>query len=113
MDKKELSFTRRALYHPSAGKIKLVNNLIESMKSYAKGVEITDITFKEGTLMLGGLSVKRIEIDPHEVGGVLVHWYPNYKVSTKSDPFCSAYILSLSELRKLISRVDELVLKKS
>lgn len=113
MDKKELSFVRRALYHPSANKIKLVDNLIESMKSYAKGVEITDISFKEETLRLGGLSVKRIEIDPHEVGGVLVHWYPDYKVSTKSDPFCSAYILNLSELRKLIIVVNDLVLKKS
>ncbi len=113
MDKKELSFIRSALYHPSANKIKLVDSLVECMKNYAKGVSITDISFKEGAIRLGGLSVKSIEIDPHEIGGVLVHWYPDYKVSTKSDPFCSAYVLSLAELRKLIAVTYELILNKN
>ena len=113
MDKKELSFIRRALYHPSPNKIKLVDSLAECMKNYAKGVSITDISFEKGTLMLDELYVKSIEIDPHEVGGVLVHWYPDYKVSTRSDPFCSAYVLNLAELRKLIAVTYELILNKN
>ena len=113
MDKKELSFIRSKLYHTSTNKIKLVDSLIERMKNYTKGVSITDISFKKGAIRLGDLFVKSIEIDPHEIGGVLVHWYPDYKVSTKSDPFCSAYVLSLAELRKLIAVTDELILNKN
>ena len=90
-------------------KLQLVDELIDLIKNCFKGVETTNIDLTDKPISLfHGLKVKSLEIDPQQIGGVLVHWFPNYNFSTKSDPFCSAYILHRAELRKIIYRIKSI-----
>ena len=107
MTQEELLKTRRLLYKATPLKLALVNQLASLIKDCFPNVETNSIRFDTSHLRLAHLTVKMIEIDPQILGGVLVHWYPNYKVSTQSDPYCSAYILSVKEIRKLIKTVQD------
>lgn len=105
----DINETRKWIYKTTPLKIKLVDELISSIKyCFNDKIEVTNIKFEDNHLRLGDLTVKSIEIDPHELGGVLVHWYPNFKTSTKNDPYCSAYILHNHEIRKLIHHVNHI-----
>lgn len=93
---------RQLLYGASEEQYQLANRLLSLMKS--KGLD--EITFTEDRPQLkDGLICKSLEIDKQSISGVLVHWEPIYRVSTKSDPFCSIYILSTEEIQQLINRV--------
>ena len=110
MTQKKLIQTRIQLYKATPLKLQLVDKLIEAIKTIPNrfDVEMTGITFKEKELILNdNMSVKTIEIDPQEIGGVLIHWFPKFDVSNTSDPFCSAYILTPNELRKVIKTVQD------
>ena len=71
-------------------------------------VETNGIRFDSGNFKLGELSVNMIELDPQVIGGVLVHWYPKFDISTKNDPYCSVYMLSTHEIRKIINRINKI-----
>ena len=110
MAQKKLNETRVQLYKATPLKLQLVDELINLIKTIPNrfDVEMTSITFKEKELVLGdNMAVKTIEIDPQEIGGVLVHWYPNFNISTKNDPFCSVYILTVKEIKKLIKTLQK------
>lgn len=111
MTQKKLIQTRIQLYKATPLKLQLVDELIEAIKTIPNrfDVEMASITFfKEKELILNdNMSVKTIEIDPQEIGGVLIHWFPKFDVSNTSDPFCSAYILTPNELRKTIKTVQK------
>ena len=97
----------KALYKPSPKVEGLVLKLCDLFdKPLPNGVTITSLTFKEGALTLGNLSVKEL-IRGGQHCGVEVHWYPNYNISTTSDPFCSAFILRYNSLEKLYREVEK------
>lgn len=112
MSEKKLRETRVKLYKATPLKLQLVDELIELVKHSFTGVfsglEVSGMTFKDTFFKIGGLQVKMIEIDPQEVGGLLIHWYPNFRISTQSDPYCSAYMLTPREIRRIIKKVSEL-----
>lgn len=109
MSKEQLTELRVKLYKAKPSKLQLVDELITLIKGcFGDKVETNGIRFDSGNFKLGELSVKMIELDPQEFGGVLVHWYPKLDVSIRYDPYCSVYMLSLREIRKIIERVNKL-----
>jgi len=108
MRKKHLEIAR-ALYKPTPKVEGLVLKLCDLFdKPLPNGVTITSLTFKEGALKIGGLSVKEL-IRGGQHCGVEVHWYPNFNVSTNTDPFCSAFILRYNSLEKLYREVEKVL----
>lgn len=97
----------KALYKPTPKVEGLVLKLCDLFdKPLPNGVTITSLTFKEGALKVGGLSVKEL-IRGGQHCGIEVHWYPNFNVSTNTDPFCSAFILRYNSLEKLYREVEK------
>ena len=104
----ELKKKKKKLYKATPLKLQLVDELASLIKNCFPNVETNGIRFDDSHLRLGGLTVKMIEIDPQELGGVLVHWYPNFNISTKNDPYCSAYMLRPHEIRKIMHHVEHI-----
>lgn len=103
-----LNELRAKLYRAKPSKLQLVDELISLIKGcFGDKVETNGIRFDSRNFKLGELSVKMIELDPEEIGGVLVHWYPKLDVSLRQDPYCSVYMLSLREIRKIIERINK------
>lgn len=103
-----LNEQRTLVYKATPTKLKLVDELIELIKHCFPNVETNGFRFDDSHLKLGELTVRMIQIDPQEFGGVLVHWYPNFKISTQGDPYCSAYILTEKEINILIKEVKKI-----
>ena len=99
----------RVLYKPSPKVEGLVLKLCDLFdKPLPNGVTVTSLTFKEGALKIGGLSVKEL-IRGGQHCGIEVHWYPDFTLSTKTDPFCSAFILRYNSLEKLYREVEKVL----
>lgn len=99
----------KSLYKPSQKVEGLVLKLCGLFdKPLLNGVTITSLTFKEGALKIGGLSVKEL-IRGGQHCGIEVHWYPDFTKSTKTDPFCSAFILRYNSLEKLYREVEKVI----
>lgn len=97
----------KALYKPSPKVEALVLKLCDLFdKPLPNGVTITSLTFKEGALTLGDLSVKEL-IRGGQHCGIEVHWYPDFTLSTNTDPFCSAFILTYEELTTIYSKLSK------
>lgn len=106
MTKQELTNIRVQLYKPTPLRLKLVDELISEIKSCFGEKVVTDtIEFKRHVLKLGGMWVKSVQTEEKGIGGVLVHWEANPRISTTTDPFCSAYILSTNEVKSLLQTV--------
>ena len=104
-----LNELRAKLYKAKPSKLQLVDELISLIKGcFGDKVETNGIRFDSGNFKLGELSVNMIELDPQEIGGVLVHWYPKLDVSLRQDPYCSVYMLSLREIKKIIECVKRI-----
>ena len=109
MNTTDLKIVRIQLYKASPLKLQHVDELISLIKGcFGDKIETTCIRYDDSHLKLGELTVQFLEIDKDEIGGVLVHWYPNPKISTNKDPYCSAYMLSVSEIRKIINDVKKI-----
>lgn len=105
MTKEEkLKALRVKLYKATPLKLDLVDELISTIKNCFHGVETNGIRF-DSTFKLGDNYVKLLELD--ELSGVLVHWEPDFGISTQSDPYCSAYILEPREIRRIIKKITE------
>lgn len=99
----------KALYKPSPKVEGLVLKLCDLFdKPLPNGVTITSLTLPKGALKIGGLSVKEL-IRGGQHCGVEVHWYPDFTKSTKTDPFCSAFILRYNSLEKLYREVEKVL----
>lgn len=99
----------KSLYKPSQKVEGLVLKLCDLFdKPLPNGMTITSLTFKEGALKIGGLSVKEL-IRGGQHCGIEVHWYPDFTKSTKTDPFCSAFILRYNSLEKLYREVEKVI----
>jgi hypothetical protein len=108
MNTTDLKKVRIQLYKAKPSKLKLVDELISLIKGcFGDKVETNGIRFDSGAFKLGELSVKMIELDPQEFGGVLVHWHP-LDVSIRYDAYCSVYMLSLREIGKIIKRINDI-----
>lgn len=108
MTNQELTDMRVRLYKATPLKLQLVDELISLIKGcFGNNIETNGIQFDKNIFKLGGLYVRMIEIDPHEFGGILVHWYQKLDISVRYDPYCSAYMLTPKELRKIIKRITE------
>lgn len=104
MDKSIIEKQIMQVYHATPEKIALVNKLSRLIKDCSSGIE-----FGANHLQVGELSVRMIEIDPHKIGGVLVHWFPDFNISTRNDPYCSAYMLECDEINDIINEVASVV----
>ena len=99
----------RALYKPTPKVEALVLALCELFdKPLPNGVVIRELTFKENHLKLCGLNVRTI-VRGGQHCGIEVHWYPDFTLSTKTDPFCSAFILRYNSLNKLYREVEKVL----
>lgn len=99
----------KALYKPSPKVEGLVLKLCDLFdKPLPNGVTITSLTLPKGALKIGGLSVKEL-IRGGQHCGVEVHWYPDFTKSTKTDPFCSAFVLRYNSLEKLYHEVEKVL----
>ena len=99
----------KSLYKPSPKVEGLVLKLCDLFdKPLPNGVTITSLTLPKGALKIGGLSVKEL-IRGGQHCGVEVHWYPDFTKSTKTDPFCSAFILRYNSLEKLYREVEKVL----
>ena len=96
----------RQLYHPTKKTEELVIKIANLFdKPINNNVKVTDVSFKENYLNIGDLSVKTIEREnSHSM--ILIHWFPNHNISTKKDPFCSAFVLKTNELKKIYTEVE-------
>lgn len=102
----ELNEQRKILYKVSSLKFKLVEELVEAIKHcFGDRIEVNGIRFDSNFLKIDDLFVKRIEVIPHDIAHVMIHWYPNYYYSTTEDPFCSVYMLTEEEIKSLIEKV--------
>ena len=77
-------------------------------KPLPNGVSTYSLNFKKGALTLGGLPVRKIVRGGYHCG-IEVHWYPDFTLSTTSDPFCSAFILRYNSLQKLYREVEKVL----
>ena len=99
----------KALYKPSPKVEGLVLKLCDLFdKPLPNGVTITSLTLPKGALKIGGLSVKEL-IRGGQHCCIEVHWYPDFTKSTKTDPFCSAFILRYNSLEKLYREVEKVL----
>ena len=96
--------TAKQLYKPSNEVVNMVGMICALLDK--KG--INGVRF-DSTLMLGDLQVKWIERENSHCA-LLVHWYPNYNLSLRDDPFCSAYVLSLEEINEIYSELKRILL---
>ena len=107
--RKEYLETAKALYRPTSKVEAIVLKLCDLFdKPLPNGVTVTSLTFKKGALPLGGLSVKEL-IRGGQHCGIEVHWYPDFTKSTKTDPFCSAFVLRYNSLEKLYHEVEKVL----
>ena len=105
--KEEYLEIARALYKPTPKVEALVLALCELFdKPLPNGVVIRELTFKENHLKLCGLNVRTI-VRGGQHCGIEIHWYPNRTISTKTDPFCSAFVLRYNSLLKLCREVEK------
>ena len=70
--------------------------------------KVEAIVLKLCDLPLGGLSVKEL-IRGGQHCGIEVHWYPDFTKSTKTDPFCSTFVLRYNSLEKLYHEVEKVL----
>jgi len=97
----------RALYHPTKEAEALVLKMIDLFDTpLSNGVVINDLHFDDSHIYVGELIVKSIN-RARDHCGIEIHWYPDYTRSTKSDPFCSAFILTQSELLIIYREVEK------
>lgn len=109
INKEILQKQRKAVYKPTPLKMQLVDELVKLIKGcFGNDVVTTQIGLENNYLQLEGIHVKSLEIDPMELGAVLVHWYPNFRISTKNDPYCSIYTLNTNTIKKVIRKVEEI-----
>jgi hypothetical protein len=102
----ELMEQRKILYKVSSLKFKLVEELVEAIKHcFGDRIEVNGIRFDSNFMKIDDLFVKRIEVIPHDIAHVMIHWYPNYNISTRNDPYCSVYMLTEEEIKSLMEKV--------
>lgn len=95
---------RKQIYNPQKGVEKVV---IKICQLFDTRKELNKVRF-DHKFKLGGLTVKSVERE-HSHSAILVHWKPDFKVSTTSDPFCSAYVLTLKEVNKLYNELKKII----
>ena len=106
MTNQELTNLRVQLYKPTPLRLKLVDELITEIKTCFGDKVVTDtIEFEYHAFKLGGMWVKSVQTEEKGIGGVLVHWEANPRISTATDPFCSAYVLSTNEVKSLLQQI--------
>ena len=104
MIKKKHLETARLLYHPSKEVEGIVVRIVELLEKH----NVNGVRFDDSSLKLDDLSVRMIEIeDSHSV--LLIHWEPNFYISTAQDPFCSAFILTYEELNTIYSKLSKVL----
>ncbi len=96
------------IYRPTA-KVALITKRIEKLLI---DNELDEVTLPTNT-MLGGLEAIRLTLDKEGYGILLVHWKPNFNISTQSDPFCSSLILRYNTLNKLFNIVKSIIDNKT
>jgi hypothetical protein len=82
----------------------LVVRIVELLEKHnVNGVRIDD-----SSLTIDDEAVRMIEIE-HSNSVLLIHWEPNPYISTTTDPFCSAFILTYEELNKIYSKLSKVL----
>lgn len=95
--------TARVLYKPTPMAEALVLNIIDLFETK----KINNLTFQR-PYQIGECIVRLLEMED-SFCGLLIHWEPNYKLSTHSDPFCSAFMLDETELMDLYTEIQKLI----
>ena len=93
-----------ALYQPTQLVISLIDEICKELdkRGYGYGDKFTmPEGFRIGKPALTMLSMEREDSHCH----LLIHWKPDFKISTKRDPFCSAFILRPNTLKKILKHI--------
>ena len=112
----ELNETRKKLYRVSDVILLLVNKVRETLIHLFPKVEVNGIRIDSNQLKINDLYVQMIETDPQTLGSILIHWYSSCEVSTKSDPYCSIYMLTEEEIKdvwRYLKKVQTFSIKHS
>jgi hypothetical protein len=98
----KLSKEVETLYHPTKEVKELVTKVCELFdKSIVNGIRLDS-----NRLAINELKVKSVvRVDNHCM--VEIHWYPDYNISTQSDPFCSIFSLTYEEITKIYDFLKE------
>ena len=99
MAKRDLNEKRKQLYKVSDNILSLVDRVKDTLVHLYNGVEVNGIRLDSNQLKIGDLNVAMIEVDPQDIGCILIHWQPNFNISTHSDPYCSIYMLEEKEIK--------------
>lgn len=102
----EIDKQRMMLYKASSSKMKLVEELAEAIKyCFGDNIEVSGFRFDSNSTKIGDLYVKKILVVSHDIAHIMIHWYPNYNISTRNDPYCSVYMLTEEEIKTLMEKV--------
>lgn len=99
-EEKNLELIKK-IYKPSKLQMRWVNFIKKLLEQ--KGV---NVSYAEKSIKISGLYLKGVYLeDTHSQ--VRVEWFPDYTISTNSNPFCSAYMLNVRELRLLYNVLEK------
>ncbi len=102
MTEKELKEIRVQLYKATPLKLQLVNKLKHLIEEcFGNHIVTNGIRFDSSSFKLDGLYVDMVQIDPEEIGNVLVHWFQDGK-------YCSVYKFKVSDIRRIIQRIGKI-----
>lgn len=87
----------KKIYKPNKEQIEWVKKIYTLLDKHSKKVSLGDTDFRP---WIGDLQLKGIEIEQSPCI-VLIHWVPDFSISTKTDPCCSAFVLSAKELKEV------------
>lgn len=104
----------KLLYKPTEKKLDKVISLYSKMKSngihflvFDKSLKLDGVAlYSSHKITCDGLGIRFIEVEQSHCF-ILVHWYPNYKVSVRRDPFCSIFSISERSIDRLSKYFDE------
>ncbi len=105
----ELKKARLQLYKPSPTMFQLVAKLAGLIRNCHGNTQVNGLRFDSNSFKVGELYVRMIEVKPNDIAHVLIHWYPNFYISTKNDPFCSAYMLEQWEIELIINKLKNIL----
>lgn len=99
------------LYRPSTLVKGIVKDIICELKS--KGYSYGDVIKIDGVgCKVSKINIRSIELEDSHCQ-LLIHWVPNFHISTLHDPMCSAFILRYNSLKKLLRYVKNNIENKN
>ena len=102
----EHQMTIMALYKPTSLVIKLVNKICKELENRGYGFGDRFFMPKQFTIGKPALTMLSMEREDSHCQ-LLIHWKPDFDVSTSTDPYCSGFILRPNSLMKILNYIQK------